>query len=50
MKFNFLRELKKASIIKTIWFQGWIDPADTLTKNLSGSDFSKHGKTLYGDG
>jgi len=49
VKLNFLRELKEAGIIKTIWFQGWNNPAETLTKNLSGPDFNKHGMTLYGD-
>jgi len=33
VKLNFLREVKEAGIIKTIWFQGWNNPADTLTKN-----------------
>jgi len=49
VKLNFLRERKEAGIIKTIWFQGWSNPVEILTKNLSGPDFSKHGKMLYGD-
>ena len=49
VQLNFLRELKDASKIKTIWFQGWSNPADTLAKNLSGPDVSNHVKTLYGD-
>ena len=30
VKLRFWSELKEAGIIKTVWFKGWSDPADTL--------------------
>ena len=48
VKLNFLRELKEAGIIKTVWFSGWDNPADMFTKNLPGPDFRRHRDTLFG--
>jgi hypothetical protein len=48
VKLNFLRELKEAGIIKTVWFPGWDNPDDMFTKNLPGPHFRKHRDSLFG--
>ena len=45
----FLREMKEAGIIKTIWIQGNENPVDMYTKNLAGPAFNKFAHTFVGD-
>ena len=42
VKQYFLRDLKEAGIIETLWVKGQDMPADMFTKNLAKADFERH--------
>ena len=45
----FLRDLKEAGIIKTVWTKGSENPVDMFTKNLAGPAFQKCAKVFVGE-
>jgi hypothetical protein len=48
-RFYFLRELKEADLIKTIWRSGAEMSSDVLTKNLARPLFEKHLRVYCGE-
>jgi hypothetical protein len=48
-RFYFLRELKEADLIKTIWRSGTEMSSDVLTKNLARPLFEKHLRVYCGE-
>ena len=44
----YLRDMKEAGIIKTVWLRGDKFPVDIFTKNLAGPAFQKCAKTFVG--
>ena len=48
VKQYFLRDLKEAGVIETLWMSGADMPADLFTKNLGKNDFEKHTATFCG--
>ena len=48
VRYHFLRELKEAGIIKTVWKSGLDMPADLFTKNLPKPLFEKHAAVFVG--
>ena len=48
VKVKFLRELKEASLIRTVWCSMHDNEADIYTKNVSGPVFGKHIKKFVG--
>ena len=42
----YLRDMKEAGIIKTVWLRGDENPVDMFTKNLAGPAFQKCAKVF----
>ena len=49
VRYYFLRELKEAGLVQTVWQHGVHNCADLFTKNLDGPTFKRHAKVFCKD-